>query len=112
MLDGLHDLTDPTARRLAKHPDYSCHHCRNGRWCFLPLFWPFRAEAGRQLPTLEMSALVAAVRRSTRVLWALHVTLQEVKVFGILHSGCEAMTAAHSGSECPRGCPQHSARVL
>ena len=51
----------------------------NHRWCFLPLFWPFTAEAGRQLPVPEMGALIAAVRRSTRVLWALHVTLQEVR---------------------------------
>ena len=56
----------------------------NGRWCFLPLFWPFRAEAGRQLPVGEMNALVAAVRRATRVLWALHLTLQEVGLIPFL----------------------------
>ena len=49
-----------------------------GRWCFLPLFWPLRGNPARQLPRKEMSALVAATRRCTRVLWALYVSLQEV----------------------------------
>ena len=42
---------------------------------------PAQAQPGRQLPVEEMSHLVAAVRRATRVLWALHVTLQEVGAF-------------------------------
>ena len=54
------------ARRTRAHPKPPMAACAE------------QAQAGRQLPVEEMSHLVAAVRRATRVLWGLHITLQQV----------------------------------
>ncbi len=56
-----------------------------GRWCFLPaLPWLRMSCLGSpgswRIPQREMHDLATCMRRVARVLWALHVTFQEVRV--------------------------------
>jgi len=48
-----------------------------GRWCFLPAI-PLLPLGNWVVPAKPMQELAAAIRRVSRVLWALHVTFQEV----------------------------------
>ena len=51
---------------------------RAGRWCFLPAI-PFVRFSDWKIPEKPMRDLATAVRKVSRVLWALHVTFQEVR---------------------------------
>ena len=55
-----------------------------GRWCFLPTL-PCLQLGFWKLPAKEMAVLATSIRKVARVLWALHVTFQEV---------CEALCAS------------------
>lgn len=55
-----------------------------GRWCFLPALPWLRVSClgspgSWRLPQRQMIDLATCMRRVARVLWALHVTFQEVR---------------------------------
>jgi len=74
------------------------------RWCFLP-FIPglcLRRDSTWRLPQREMHALATSIRKVARVLWAVHVTFQEVRqpprAAPRAAGGARFMVAAPSGA--------------
>ena len=67
----LSDLLGDNTRELNRFCAFT------GRWCFLPAV-PCLPLGNWIIPAKPMQELAMGIRRVSRVLWALHVTFQEV----------------------------------